>query len=68
MTRFVVFLGIFSLLLVVGLIVSAALVELGELRTLGHSNLGWASGLVLLAYVILSLRLILRNARASKAV
>lgn len=68
MTRFVVFLGFFSLLLVLGLIASAVLMQLGILRGLGHANLGWGSGLVIVAYLVLSLRLLLRNANASKAV
>jgi hypothetical protein len=68
MTRAVIFLGVFSLLLVLGLTASAVLVELGVLRSLGHSNLGWASAPIFLLYVVLSLRWIVRNARASKAV
>lgn len=67
-TRAVIFLGVFSLLLVLGLTASAMLVELGVLRSLGHSNLGWASTPIVLLYVVVSLRLIIRNARASKAV
>lgn len=61
MRRFVIFLGLFSLLSVSLLIVSAGMVQTGVLRTIAHAVLGWGTALPLLAYLVLSLRLIIRK-------
>ncbi len=58
--RLVLFLGLLSLLLVVALAATAGLVQAGILRPIGHGNLGWAAALPILAYLILSLRALLR--------
>ena len=61
--RGLVFLGIFSLLLVVMLAVTAVLVQMGVVKTLAHGNLGWAAMVPLVLYVVLSLRHILQAKR-----
>ena len=59
--RFVIFLGLFSLLLLGLLAVSAMLVQKGVVRTTGHWALGWAAVLPMSAYVVLSLRELVRR-------
>jgi len=68
MRRLLVFLGLLSLLLVLGLTVSAALVQLGFLRSLGHGNVGWMSVPILVLYLVLSLRWVMRNSGGDRAV
>lgn len=58
--RFIVFLGLFCLIVVVLLAGSAAMVQLGWMRSLGHRNVGWAAVPPLFLYLVLSLRFILR--------
>jgi hypothetical protein len=57
--RFVIFLGLFSLLSVSLLVVSAGMVQTGILRTIAHGVLGWGAAIPLLAYLVLSLRMII---------
>ena len=58
--RFIVFLGLFNLIAVAMLAGSAAMVQLGWMKTLAHRNVGWAAVIPLFAYLVLSLRLIVR--------
>ena len=61
MRRYVLFLGFFSILLLVLLGISAALVQAGSVRTPGHWALGWAAMVPMGAYLILSLRELLKR-------
>ena len=61
MRRFVIFLGLFSLLLLVLLGVSAAMVQNGSMRTPGHWALGWGAVVPMGAYFVLSLRELVRK-------
>ena len=59
--RFVIFLGIFSGLVLLALVVTAALVQAGSLRADAHWELGWAFVIPFFAYLWLSLREIVKR-------
>jgi len=59
--RFVIFLGLFSLLCTALLVLSAVLVEIGVMRSAGHVWLAWAAAVPMLLYFLLSLRLIVKK-------
>ena len=59
--RFVLFLGLFSLLTLGLLAASGALVEAGALQVKGHSVLAWVALLPMAAYTVLSLRELMKQ-------
>lgn len=61
MKRFLVFLGLLSLLLLVAAAASAAIAQQGWLKVLIHRNFGYALLLPAAAYIVLSLQWILRT-------
>ena len=59
--RFLVFLGLFAILSLAIVVGSVGLVQVDVLRIRGHVTVGWVGLLPLVAYLLLSLRYILRT-------
>ena len=59
--RLLIFLGVFSTLLVLLLLATSAAVMAGVIRTEGHVTIGLAAALPVVAYQLLSLRHLLRR-------
>ena len=61
MRRFVIFLGLLSLLCTALLVVTAVLVQVGAMRSIGHAWFAWLAAVPMLLYFFLSLRLIVKK-------